>query len=129
MKILLIFFATFSFYVTISQVENTINYENIQGKWICITPKYIKHTFWVNKMSFFQKYGRGVLEQGLPYQINKQNEEGIEIVGLFIKCTDCYDDVWTITELTQHELVLVNHETAEKATYKKVLSTKHKNKK
>ena len=129
MKTLLIFFATFSFFVTFGQIENTVDYENIQGKWICITPKYKTHTFWVNKMSFFQKYGRGVLEQGLPYQINKPNGEEIEIVGLFIKCIDCYDDVWTITELTQKDLVLVNYETDEKATYKKVLSTKQKNKK
>lgn len=126
MKLLLIFLATFSFFLSFSQVENTADYEHIQGKWICITPKYKNHTFWVNKMSFFQKYERGVLEQGLPYQINKPNGEEIEIVGLFVKCSDCYDDVWTITVLTQKELVLVNYETDETATYQKKLSTKPK---
>ena len=115
-----------------SQTIKSTDYENIQGKWVCITPKYKKHTFWVKKLSFFQNYNRGydkgILEQALPYQIEKSHQEEIEIVGLFIKCNGCYDDVWTITELTQNELVLVNYETEETATYKKVLSTKPKKK-
>ena len=128
MKTLLIILATFSFFISHSQTENATDYENIQGKWICVTPKYKNHTFWVKKLSFFQKYDSGVLEQALPYQINKPNREEIEIVGLFVKCSGCYDDVWTITELTQKELILVNFETEETATYKKVLSTKSKKK-
>ena len=128
MKTILIILTTFCFFTTYSQTENTANYKNIQGKWICITPKYKKHTFWVKKLSFFQKYDRGFLEQGLPYQINKPNNEEIEIVGLFVKCSGCYDDVWTIKELTQKELVLVNYETEETATYRKVLSMKPKKK-
>ena len=78
------------------------------------------------KLSFFQKDDGGILEQGLPYQINKPNGEEIEIVGLFVKCNGCYDDLWTITELTAKELVLVNYETEETATYKKVLNAKSK---
>lgn len=129
MKRLLIILTTFSFFILHSQTENTADYENIQGKWICVTPKYKSHMFWVKKLSFFQKYDRGLLEQGLPYQINKPKGEEIEIVGLFLKCSSCYDDVWTITELTQKELVLVNYETEEIATYRKVLSKKPKKKK
>ena len=126
MKKLLILFSLFSFLMSFGQTENTADYENIQGKWICITPKYKKHTFWVKKLSFFQKDDGGILEQGLPYQINKPNGEEIEIVGLFVKCNGCYDDLWTITELTAKELVLVNYETEETATYKKVLNAKSK---
>lgn len=126
MKLLLIIFSTFSFLISYSQTETTTDYQNIQGKWICVTPKYKNHTFWVKKLSFFQNYNKGVLEQGLPYQIEKPNGDEIEIVGLFVKCSGCYDDVWTITELTLKELVLVNYETEETATYKKVLNIKAK---
>lgn len=49
-------------------------------------------------------------ENGLPYQITKPNDEEIEIVGLLVKCTGFYDAVWTVTELNQKELVLVNYE-------------------
>jgi hypothetical protein len=128
MKLLLIIFSTFCFFTSFGQTETTTDYQNIQGKWICTTPKYKKHTFWVKKLSFFQNYDRGVLEQGLPYQIEKPNGEEIEIVGLFVKCSGCYDDVWTITELTPKELILVNYETEEMATYKKVLNVKPKKK-
>ena len=128
MKLLLIIFSTFCFFTSFGQTETTTDYQNIQGKWICTTPKYKKHTFWVKKLSFFQKYDSGVLEQALPYQINKPNREEIEIVGLFVKCSGCYDDVWTITELTPKELILVNYETEEMATYKKVLNVKPKKK-
>lgn len=122
--ILLIFLSSFFSY---SQIDNTIDYENIQGKWICITPKFKNHTFWVKKLSFFQKYEKGILEQGLPYQIKiPNNEEEIEIVGLFVKCSGCFNDVWTISELNSKELVLVNYETAETATYTKVLNAKQK---
>ncbi len=126
MKKLIILFTLFSFLMSFGQTENTADYENIQGKWICITPKYKKHTFWVKKLSFFQKDDGGILEQGLPYQINEPNGEEIEIVGLFVKCNGCYDDLWTIKELTAKELVLVNYETEETATYKKVLNAKSK---
>ena len=126
MKKLLILFTLFSFLMSFGQTENTADYENIQGKWICITPKYKKHTFWVKKLSFFQKDDGGILEQGLPYQINEPNGEEIEIVGLFVKCNGCYDDLWTIKELTAKELVLVNYETEETARYKKVLNAKSK---
>ena len=89
MKLLLIIFSTFCFFTSFGQTETTTDYQNIQGKWICTTPKYKKHTFWVKKHSFFKNYDRGVLEQGLPYQIEKPNGEEIEIVGLFVKCSGC----------------------------------------
>lgn len=129
MKILLTIFAAFSFLVSNSQTVSNTDYENIQGKWVCITPKYKKHTFWVKKLSFFQNYNKEIVEQALPYQIENSNGENIEIVGLFVKCSGCYDDVWTITKLTSTVLELINDETDETATYNKILKTTNKKKK
>ena len=129
MRILLTIFAAFSFLVSNSQTVSNTDYENIQGKWICITPKYKKHTFWVKKLSFFQNYNKEIVEQELPYQIENSNGENIEIVGLFVKCSGCYDDVWTITKLTSSVLELVNNETDETAIYNKILKTTNKKKK
>lgn len=100
--------------------EKKTNFENIQGKWLCITPKYKDHSFWVEEMSFYQKYQEGFLEQGLPYQIKKEGLTDVDIVGLFVKCKDCFDNVWTIEELTSEKLVLVDYNTEEVVEYKKV---------
>ncbi|MFD1628664.1 hypothetical protein [Pseudopedobacter beijingensis] len=116
------------FSVTSFGQAQTTAYQNIQGKWICITPKYQNHTFWVKGTSFFQKFQNGVLEQGLPYQITKPTGEDIDVVGLFVKCKGCFDDVWTISELTRTKLILINYATEEIAEYKKVIVSNVKKK-
>lgn len=121
MKNIIIFFILLLSLSVSAQNQTSNDYQNIQGKWICTTPKYKNHSFWVKGMSFFQKYRKGTLEQALPYEIKNFNYEDheINIIGLFVKCIDCYNDVWTIQELTDSKLVLVNYDTEEIAEYKK----------
>jgi hypothetical protein len=127
MKFIATLFILFSSFFATAQTQTNSDYQNIQGKWTCTTPKYKNHTFWVKGMAFFQKYRQGTLEQALPYEIKRfdYQEHDIDIVGLFTKCVDCYD-VWTIQELTASKLVLINNETDEITEYKKVV-TKSKN--
>lgn len=121
MKYLYTLYAVLFSVVSFEQETQTANYQNIQGKWICTTPKYKKHTFWVKETSFYQKIQNDILEQGLPYQIKKPTGESLDIVGLFVKCSGCFDDVWTIAALTPTKLTLVNYKTDEIAEYKKVI--------
>ena len=122
-----LFVLFFSLFVS-AQSQTNSDYQNIQGKWICTTPKYNKHTFTVKEMSFFQKFQQGTLEQGLPYEIKRYNHKDheIDLVGLFVKCSGCFDDVWTISELTPTKLVLINYETEETVEYKKVVTKSKK---
>lgn len=128
MKTITTLFALFFSLLALAQEQTKSDYQNIQGKWVCITPKYKKHTFTVKDMSFFQQYQQGVLEQGLPYEIKRYNhkDNAIDLVGLFVKCSGCYDDIWTIDELTPTKLILVNYNTDELAEYKKIIPTKKK---
>ena len=128
MKITATIFILFLSLFMSAQKQTNDDYQNIQGKWVCITPKFKNHTFAVKEMSFFQKIQQGTLEQGLPYEIKKYNykEYDIDIVGLFVKCNGCFDDVWTIQELTSTKLILINYETEDVAEYKKVVNTKQK---
>lgn len=120
MKFIATLFILFLSFFATAQTQTNTDYQNIQGKWTCTTPKYKNHTFWVKGMSFFQNYKEGVLEQGMPYEIRfNHQEEDIDFVGLFIKCIDCYDDIWTIQELSISKLVLVNYETDEISECKK----------
>lgn len=112
------------FCVSVSAQVN--NYQNIQGNWICITSQYKNHIFWVKGTSFFQNFEQGVLEQRLPYQIEKSADGEIEIIGLFVKCKGCFDDVWTISQLTSTKLILINYDTEETVEYKKAVKTKSK---
>lgn len=128
MKYLYVLFFVLLVNFSFAQSSTNTDYKNIQGKWVCITPQYKKHTFWVKDMSFFQKDRQYVLEQGLPYEIKKYNhqEQDIGIVGLFVKCNGCYDDLWIIKELTSVKLVLENYQTEEIAEYKKVIAKSKK---
>jgi len=128
MKITATIFILFLSLFVFAQNQTNNDYQNIQGKWVCTTPKYKNHTFTVKEMSFFQKFQQGSLEQGLPYEIKRYNHKDydIDIVGLFVKCSGCFDDVWTISELTPTKLVLINYETEETAEYKKVVTKSKK---
>ena len=122
-----LFVLFFSLFVS-AQTQIKSDYQNIQGKWTCISPKYKNHSFTVKEMSFFQKFQQGTLEQGLPYEIKRYNHKDhkIDLVGLFVKCSGCFDDVWTISELTPTKLVLINYDTEETAEYKKVVTKSKK---
>lgn len=128
MKVSTTLFLLFFSLIISAQTQTSSDYQNIQGKWICATPKYKNHTFTVKDMSFFQKFQQGTLEQGLPYEIKRYNHKNheIDLVGLFVKCSGCFDDVWTISELTNTKLVLINYDTAEEAEYKKVITKSKK---
>ena len=128
MKITATIFILFLSLFVFAQNQTNNDYQNIQGKWVCTTPKYKNHTFTVKEMSFFQKFQQGSLEQGLPYEIKRYNHKDydIDIVGLFVKCSGCFDDVWTISELTPTKLVLINYETEETVEYKKVVTKSKK---
>lgn len=128
MKITATIFILFLSLFVFAQNQTNNDYQNIQGKWVCITPQYKNHTFTVKDMSFFQKFQQGTLEQGLPYEIKKYNhkDRDIDVVGLFAKCKGCFDDVWTIQELNSTKLIFINYETEDVAEYKKVVKTKQK---
>ena len=69
-----LFVLFFSLFVS-AQTQIKSDYQNIQGKWTCISPKYKNHSFTVKEMSFFQKFQQGTLEQGLPYEIKRYNHK------------------------------------------------------
>ena len=106
------------------QNQTESSYKLLQGKWICTTQKYKKHTFWVKGMSFFQKDKNGVIEQALQYDIQQSEVNDIGFTGLLTKCNECWDDDWYIESITKSQLVLIDAKTDDTAKYTKVKTTK-----
>ena len=102
----------------------------MQGKWVCVMPKYKNHSFFVKGSYFYQYLKNEIVEQRLPYHLEHGDDDEVTVFGLFLDCDYCYGG-GEIIEVSPSKLVLMKSDLEgndEEIIYKKVVSIKTKKK-